>query len=227
MAADYHHFMQDIFHTIEKASEGLFKDRGSKFLAYALPISKEEDLQEHLEALRKSHPKARHFCYAYRMGNKGERYRANDDGEPSGTAGKPILGQIDRLGLTNVAVVVVRYFGGTLLGTSGLIQAYRAAAADALSQALIVEKIIEQLVRLEFPYSLMSNVLQAIKKLELDIYESEYGDYGRLDIGIPFSQTEKTLLRLKAYAGDLHLEEVEMGKEVEGLVITLLPESGA
>ncbi len=214
--------MQDIFYTIAKASEGLFKDRGSKFLSYAFPLSKEEDLPERLDALRKSHPKARHFCYAYRIGNAGLRYRTNDDGEPSGTAGKPILGQIDRLGLTNVAIVVVRYFGGTLLGTSGLIQAYRAAAADALAQAVVLEKQIEQRVRLEFPYALMSNVLQAVKKLNLNIYEQEYGEDGRVEIGIPFSQTNAALLRLKAYAGNLHLEEVEMGKEVEGLTISLL-----
>lgn len=215
--------MQDIFYTIAQASEGLFKDRGSKFLAYAFPLQTEEDLQEQLDTLRKSHPKARHFCYAYRIGTAGLRYRANDDGEPSGTAGKPILGQIDRLGLTNVAVVVVRYFGGTLLGTSGLIQAYRAAAADALGQAVIVEKQIEQRVRLEFPYAVMSDVLQAVKKLHLPIYTQQYAEDGCLEIGIPFSQTNAVLLRLKSVAGGLHPEEVEMGKEVEGLTITLLP----
>jgi len=215
--------MADLYYTIGEASEGIFKDRGSKFLAFAFPIKQEEDLQKKLETLRKAHPKACHFCYAYRIGSEGLRFRANDDGEPSGTAGKPILGQIDRFKVTNLAVVVLRYFGGTLLGTSGLIQAYRGAAADALEQATIVEKQIEQLVRLEFPYTLMNDLLNAVKKLNLTVYEQHYEEQGRITIGIPFSQTDAVLLRLKSMAGKLHLEEVEMGKAVEGLNITLLP----
>ena len=125
---------KDIYQTIRGESNGEFRDRGSKFIAYAYPVYTEEEWQEKLEAVRKAHPKARHHCYAYRLGLDGHNFRANDDGEPSGTAGRPILGQIDSFGLVNVIVIVVRYFGGTLLGASGLITAYKNSAADALSR---------------------------------------------------------------------------------------------
>jgi uncharacterized YigZ family protein len=215
---------KDTFHTIGASAEGLFKDKGSKFLAFAFPIQQEGEVHVQVDALRKAHPKARHFCYAYRIGLGGLRFRANDDGEPSGTAGRPILGQIDSFGLTNVAVVVVRYFGGTLLGAAGLIQAYRAAAADALRQAPVIEQQLQQLVRLEFPYSLMNHILHAVKKLGLPIYAQQYGEQGTVTIGIPLSSVGQAIQRLQVLAGGLHPEEVEMGKTVEGLIITLLPE---
>ena len=133
---------QDKFRTIESSTTSEFKDRGSKFFAFAYPIERPQDVKERLQVLKKAHPKAVHFCYAYRIGTDGLQFRANDDGEPSGSAGKPILGQIDSLSFTNVLVVVVRYFGGTLLGVPGLINAYKTATADALQQAVVVEKWI-------------------------------------------------------------------------------------
>jgi len=136
--------MQDQYQTIFESSIGEFKDRGSKFIAYAYPVYTEKDWQKHLEEVKKLHFKARHHCYAYRLGLDGNQFRANDDGEPSGTAGRPILGQIDSFGLTNVFVVVVRYFGGTKLGTSGLINAYRESTATAFRNAQIIEKTVEK-----------------------------------------------------------------------------------
>ncbi len=214
--------MEDTYRTIESLSMGDFRDRGSKFLAYAYPIGAEADCPPLLEALRKEHPKARHYCYAYRIGMGGLNFRANDDGEPSGTAGRPILGQIDSFRLTNVLVVVVRYFGGTLLGTSGLINAYRTAAEAALGQAIIVEKLVESHFRLEFGYALMSDVMQAVKKLQLSIVEQQFGESGELVIGIRKSQIQNTLVQLIAQIGHLHQEEAEQLPEIEGLKIVAL-----
>ncbi len=152
----------------------------------------------HLEGLRKTHFKANHHCFAWRLGLDGTRFRANDDGEPSGTAGRPMLGQIDAFGLTDVVLVVVRYFGGTLLGASGLIQAYRESAAAALRQAVVVEKIVKTNLSLDFDYALMPDVMNALKKLDLEVYKQTYDDRGRLDIGIRQSETTEKLLLLKA-----------------------------
>jgi uncharacterized YigZ family protein len=142
--------MIDHYKTIAGPSTGEFKDRGSKFFAYAFPVFTEEEWQEELEAVKKEHFKARHHCYAYRLGVDQNNFRANDDGEPSGTAGRPILGQIDSFELTNVLIIVVRYFGGTKLGTSGLINAYKLSAAAALDNATIEERLIEDVYTLGF-----------------------------------------------------------------------------
>lgn len=199
--------MLDSYRTIAAPVVGEFKDRGSKFLAFAYPAEREEDCLALLEPLRKEHFKANHHCFAWRLGADGSRFRANDDGEPSGTAGRPILGQIDSAGLTNVFVVVVRYFGGTLLGASGLINAYREATADALRQANVVEKILQDVFRLDFDYALMPDVMQAIKKLQLDIRREAYGDRGLLEIGIRKSETAPTLVRLRAMLLKISLDE--------------------
>ena len=144
--------MSDSYLTIADPTEGLFKDKGSKFLAYAYPVDNEDEIKELVQHLKKEHYSARHHCYAWRLGADKTHFRANDDGEPSSTAGKPILGQIQRLDLTNILIVVVRYFGGTLLGVSGLINAYREAAVDALEHAEIVEKLVEEIFWVEFDY---------------------------------------------------------------------------
>ena len=174
----------DRYRTLAGPSTGEFRDRGSKFLAYAFPAYSEEEWQERLEEVRKDHPKARHHCYAWRLGLDGNQFRANDDGEPSGTAGRPILGQIDSFGLTNVVVVVVRYFGGTLLGTSGLIQAYRESTAAALAAGEIVERTVEEVFRLNFTYALMSPVMNAVKALELEMVHQDFGEQAALDIAV-------------------------------------------
>lgn len=214
--------MTDSFHTIAAPVTGEFKDRGSKFFAYAWPVRTEEEALAHLEALRKEHFKARHHCFAWRMGVDGTRFRANDDGEPSGTAGRPILGQIDSFGLTDVFIVVVRYFGGTLLGASGLIQAYKEAAADALKQAQIVEKIIKSHFLLDFDYALMPDVMNAVKKLDLEIFSQDFSDRGRMEIGIRQSEAEPTLLKMKALLWKVSADEAATLEWPAGLEFTAM-----
>lgn len=164
----------DTYRTIEHQSEGLYKDKGSKFIAYAYPVSDEETIKEHILQLKKEHHAARHHCYAYRLGADMKQFRANDDGEPSNSAGKPILGQIQSREITDVLVVVVRYFGGTLLGVGGLINAYREAAADALANATIVERMVEVDIEARFEYPFMDQVMRIAKDLGLRIIEQSF-----------------------------------------------------
>ena len=211
--------MKDSYLTISKPSTGEFRDRGSKFLAYAFPVITEENWQGALEQVKKEHPKARHYCYAYRLGLDQNNYRANDDGEPSGTAGRPILGQIDSFGLTNVFVVVVRYFGGTLLGTSGLINAYKTSTNDALEKAEIIEKLVEDQVRIKFDYAYMGEVMNAVKKLNLDIVKQHFEATAFIDVTIRKSETAAALLRLKAMLAKVSLEEADLLESLEGIDI--------
>ena len=165
---------KDTYKTLEAASEGYFKDRGSKFLAYAFPVENEEEVKEILIRLKKEHHSARHHCYAWRLGTEKISFRANDDGEPSSTAGKPILSQLQSFGITNILLVVVRYFGGTLLGTGGLINAYKNAAASALKNARIKIKIIEKYYRLHYTYNEMNEVMLIIKQENLNIINTKF-----------------------------------------------------
>ena len=213
--------MKDAYHTISAPATGEFKDRGSKFLAYAYPVADVTAIEEALEQVRKLHPKARHHCYAYRLGVDQNNFRANDDGEPSGTAGRPILGQIDSFGLSHVLIVVVRYFGGTLLGTSGLINAYKLSAREALEQAEIEERIIEEQFELTFDYAIMSQVMNAVKKLEINIAKQDFGHIGKLYILIRKGEVTETLLQLKALIGEKRIEEVDEKTEIEGLEISI------
>src|SRR3984893_9664994 len=144
---------QDFYYTIEKTATTEFKDRGSKFIAYAYPVKSVDEFKETLHEIKKEHPKATHHCFAYRIGLDGNTHRVSDDGEPSGTAGRPILGQIDSRELVNVLVIVVRYFGGTLLGVPGLINAYKSAAALALQMAPLVQKQVEKELTVQFDYT--------------------------------------------------------------------------
>jgi uncharacterized YigZ family protein len=210
----------DAFKTIAAPGTGEFKDRGSKFIGYAFPVRTEAEALLHLEALRKEHFKARHHCFAWRLGPDGSRFRANDDGEPGGTAGRPILGQIDSFGVTDVVIVVVRYFGGTLLGTSGLIQAYRESAAESLRQSTIVEKIVREYFSLDFDYAIMPDVMQAVKKSGLEISQEVYGDRGLLEIGIRQSEAVATLLHLKAMLWKVSEEEAATLDWPPGLSVT-------
>lgn len=214
--------MTDIYQMIAEEAYGEFKDRGSKFQAYAYPVFTEKDWQDCLLEVKKMHPKARHHCYAYRLGMGKINYRANDDGEPSGTAGRPILGQIDSFGLTNTFIVVVRYFGGTLLGASGLINAYKTAAAAALQKADIVEKTIEDVYCFTFDYALMSKVMNAIKKEDLEMVKQDFQEIGKVDVAIRKSEVETTLERMKAVIAEVHLEEVAQLETIEGLNIDFL-----
>jgi uncharacterized YigZ family protein len=166
----------DTYQTIAAPSIGEFKEKGSKFIAYAFFVSDEIEIKEKLDLLKKEHFKATHHCYAYRLGTDGKNYRANDDGEPSGTAGRPILGQIDSFGLTNLLIVVVRYYGGTKLGTSGLINAYREAAKLALENSIKIEKIIESQIDFSVPYLKMNEVMQFLKQYEIELITNDYSD---------------------------------------------------
>ena len=166
----------DTYFTIAVPSEGEYKEKGSKFIAFTYFVSDESSIKEKLEQLKKEHFKATHHCYAYRLGIDGKNYRANDDGEPSGTAGRPILGQIDSFGLTNVLIIVVRYYGGTKLGTSGLINAYREAAKNALDKSQKIEKIIESIIEVSISYNQLNEMMQFLKQYEIEIITSIYTD---------------------------------------------------
>ncbi|MES2593274.1 MAG: YigZ family protein [Bacteroidota bacterium] len=159
---------EDTYLTIAQPCEGVFKDKGSKFLAFAFPVISESEIKKNLEDLRKQHPAARHHCYAFRLGADKQVYRANDDGEPKYTAGKPILGQIQSKDLTNILIVVVRYFGGTLLGVSGLINAYKHAATDALERSEIVERTVNDFYEITFDYLQMNGVMKIMKDEALE-----------------------------------------------------------
>ena len=209
--------MKDEYTTITELSLGEFKDRGSKFFAYAFSAYNQEDIQKAMEHVKKEHMKARHHCYAWRLGTDMNNFRANDDGEPSGTAGKPILGQIDKLELSNVFVVVVRYFGGTLLGTSGLINAYRNSAAIALENAEKITRLVEDVYTIHFDYSIMSNVMNALKKMNIPMLSQDFDAEPSLQIAIRQNLVKDTLLQLKALIGGLRLEEVDEKTVVGGL----------
>ncbi|MCD4710671.1 MAG: YigZ family protein, partial [Bacteroidales bacterium] len=160
--------MTDLYKTIQTPSEGIYKEKGSKFLSFACRVSNEESIKQHLATLQKQYHDARHHCYAWRLEPEKSRYRVNDDGEPSGSAGRPIYGQIVSRDLTDLLVVVVRYFGGTLLGVGGLINAYRSAASDALDHTSIIECKVYDRLRLEFGYDRMNAVMKVIKDFQLD-----------------------------------------------------------
>ena len=158
---------KDTYRSIAGPAEGLFKDNGSRFLALAFPVETEAEVKETVQRLKKEYHDARHHCYAYRLGLDGEPWRANDDGEPSGSAGRPILGQIDSAGLSDILVVVIRYFGGIKLGIPGLIRAYKTSTADALAAAQVVEKVAGRWYTLRFPYADLPAVMKLVKELDL------------------------------------------------------------
>jgi len=164
----------DTYKTIGTPSEGLYKEKGSKFIAYAFPVSDEMQIKEITARLKKEHHSARHHCFAWRLGPDQQLFRINDDGEPSGTAGRPIFGQIQQRELTDILVVVVRYFGGILLGTSGLTNAYKQAASDALTNAVTVEKIVEMVIEVNFDYMAMNEFMTLLKEFQIEMQESHF-----------------------------------------------------
>lgn len=181
------------YRTLAAPAEAEFKDKGSRFIAYAYPVADTEAVKTHVEALRQAHHKARHWCYAYRLGTDGNRFRANDDGEPAGSAGRPILGQIDSAGLTDTLVVVVRYFGGTLLGVPGLIHAYKTAAAQALAAAETVKKAIRLTVHLRCDYPHLSDVLRIAKQHQAEVLEQDLQLDCRLLLAVPAAEYDACL----------------------------------
>lgn len=187
----------DTYQTISSKAEGLYKEKGSKFIALAFPVSSEEEVKEILTSLRKEYHDARHHCYSYIIGFKGEHWRANDDGEPSGTAGRPIHGQILSKNLTNTLIVVVRYFGGTKLGVSGLINAYKTAAADALEHANVVVNTIKDIYKITFDYLAMNDIMKLVKEENLNLMEQNFDSSCFITIGIRQSRTESVLGKIE------------------------------
>jgi uncharacterized YigZ family protein len=189
------------FHTIASEGSSDFRDRGSKFFGYAYPVDTPEACKQNLQALKKAHPKASHFCFAWRLGPQGEQHRVSDDGEPSGSAGKPIEGQILSHGLTNVMVVVVRYFGGSLLGVPGLIHAYKTAAAEALAQCSVVEKNVEVLIPVRFDYTVMNEVMMVIREYQIRIHQQDQGLFCSYVLAIPLEHENSAMHKLRQIRG--------------------------
>ena len=192
--------MSDTYLTIQDKSEGIYTEKRSKFLAFAHPVEAIDEIKDLLTDYKKKYYDARHVCYAYMLGPERTDFRVNDDGEPSSTAGKPILGQINSRELTNILVVVIRYFGGVKLGTSGLIVAYREAAAEALSAATVIEKTIEETVTFTFPYVMMNSVMRVVKELNPRIVEQKYDETCIITLAIKRSMAPMLEERLNKLA---------------------------
>lgn len=188
--------MTDEFKTISNTSEGFYSEKRSKFLAFAHHVETLDEIKDLLAEYRKKYYDARHVCYAYMLGAERKDFRANDDGEPSSTAGKPILGQINSNELTDILIVVVRYYGGVNLGTSGLIVAYREAAADALAHASVITKQVEETIAYDFPYVMMNDVMRIVKEMQPKIVEQTYDNNCQIKLSIRRSEAEQLQSRL-------------------------------
>jgi len=193
--------LKDTYYTIDGIAEGLYKEKGSKFIAYAYSVRTEDEIKEHLLQLRKKHHSARHHCYAWKLGMDEHNWRANDDGEPGNSAGKPILGQILSKTLTNILIVVVRYFGGTKLGVGGLMTAYKASAEDALNNATIIEKQLMSHCEVSFDYSAMNEIMNLIKQMGAEQYDQQFGMQCTLKASISLSKAEELFLQLRKISG--------------------------
>jgi uncharacterized YigZ family protein len=187
----------EVYYTVERMATAEFKDRGSRFIAYACPVKTSDDFKATLNAIKKDHPKATHYCFAYRIGLDGDQFRVSDDGEPSGSAGRPILGQIDSKALVNVLVVVVRYFGGTLLGVPGLIHAYRSAAALALQLTPRMEKQVEQEFRIHFDYTQMNEVMMVVRQYNCRIIRQDIQLFCDMVLAIPRNRVAEVQYKLQ------------------------------
>ena len=199
--------IQDSYKSIAAPSDGLFKDNGSRFIARAYPVETEEEVKEIVASLKKEYYDARHHVYAYRLGYKGDKFRANDDGEPSGSSGRPVLGQIDSCGLSDILVVVIRYFGGIKLGIPGLIRAYKTSTADALANAEIIEKIASKRYRVYFGYMSMNGVMKVMKDLNLEQKNQKFDMECSLETNVRLSLEGTFLERMEDVEG-CHVEEL-------------------
>lgn len=198
--------LPDTYQTILKPSEGLFKDKGSKFISFAYPVKNEEEIKLILVNIRKLHFSAKHCCYAWSLGLNNEKFRVNDDGEPSGTAGRPIFGQIQSNKLTNILLVVIRYFGGTLLGVSGLIQAYKKAASDAILNAEIVSRHVEHILEVCFEYLGMNDLMLLIKEEQLEIVNSSFDLQCSIRLKVRSAILEEVLTKIEKMEGIISSE---------------------
>ena len=201
--------IKDTYASIAGRSDGLFKDNGSRFIAQAYPVESEEEVKEIVGSLKKEYHDARHHCFAYRIGLDGSRWRANDDGEPSGSAGRPILGQIDAAGLSDILVVVIRYFGGIKLGIPGLIRAYKTSTSDALAQATVVEKVAGKDYRLTFPYLSMNAVMKVVKDMSLPQKDQFFAERCSMLLRVRLSQEAAFLDRVSNIEG-IDVDEVKI-----------------
>ncbi len=199
--------MSDSYLTIASPAEAIYKEKSSKFITYAYPVRSEEEIRELLEVLYKRHYDATHHCYAWRLGPHGEQFRSNDDGEPSGTAGKPILGQLLSNALTDCLIVVVRYFGGTKLGVSGLISAYKESAAAVIEEAEIIEKTVDRYFTIEFPYLVMNDVMRIIKEEQPNILSHEFDNLCTMRLSMRESRAETLLGKLRKVEGNSVIED--------------------
>ena len=191
----------DTYKTIKSPSEGVYKEKGSRFVSIAIPVSEQEEIKPIIDKIKKEHHEARHHCFAYMIGSERINWRVNDDGEPSGTAGRPILGQINSFGLTNIIIVVSRYFGGTLLGVSGLINAYRSAAAAALNNAELTEKTLREYYEIIYPYIAMNDVMKILKEENVEQSEQLFDLECRILVNFRVSVKEKVLSRFSRIDG--------------------------
>jgi len=187
----------EYFNTIEQEAQAEYKDRGSKFIAYAYPLNSPDEFKKYLHNLKKEHPKAVHHCFAYRIGRDGNQFRVSDDGEPAGTAGKPILGQIDSKAITNICIIVVRYFGGTLLGVPGLINAYKMAALLVLQVVPIVQKPVLVNYSIQFDYTQMNDIMIILKQLQCIIIHQETQLFSIIKVGVPKNRGQELEYRIK------------------------------
>lgn len=199
--------LADSYLTIAAPAESASRERSSKFLAYAYPVENEEQIRSFLDELRKKYYNATHHCYAWRLGPEGVDYRANDDGEPSGTAGRPILGQLLSHNLTNCLIVVVRYFGGTKLGVPGLIAAYKEAASSAIAAAQIIERTVDCLIQADFPYIAMNDVMRVVKEQQPEIVEQQFDNLCTIRFRIRESRAEELIEKLKKAGASVPEEE--------------------
>lgn len=193
----------DSYFTIEAPAEAYSRERSSKFMSFIFPVTTEEEIREHLDALRKKYFDATHHCYAWRLGAQGETWRANDDGEPSSTAGKPILGQLVSHSLTDCLVVVVRYFGGTKLGVPGLIAAYKESTIDAIEAATIIEKTVDRHIHLDFSYLAMNDIMRIIKEEKPNILKQEFDNLCTMELSIRESLAEQLIGKLQKAGGSI------------------------
>jgi len=191
----------DTYRTIEKPARGEFRDRGSKFVAFALPLNGEGELKEILTRIKSDHPKANHHCWAFRLSIDRSVFRLNDDGEPSGTAGRPILNTLLSKDLTNIVIVVARYFGGTLLGVPGLINAYKTAAEEAIKQSIVVQKTVNDLYLIQFDYLQMNEVMKIIKDNELSILHQDFDARCSIEVAIRKTMVNQVLGRFEKING--------------------------
>jgi uncharacterized YigZ family protein len=191
----------DNYKTIRSSSEGIYKEKGSRFLSFAFPVGSQEEIKLIIERIRKEYHDARHHCFAYMVGSNRLIWRINDDGEPSGTAGRPILGQINSFGLTNILIVVCRYFGGTLLGVSGLINAYKTAAANAIRNAEIIERTLHEFFRIDFPYISMNDVMKILKEEDAGQSGQSFELECSVTIDFKVSSTKRIISRLSRIEG--------------------------